>query len=294
MKYIFVALILLASTVSVFAATGLAFLEIPVGARESALGGAGVALITGPTSAMHNPAAVAFTPRSIALMHTKHFGDTKAQFVGFTVRRGRFALSPHYWGTRVSDIEYRTAPTSTPISTFDALNWVVGSALAMELGKHVAVGVSAKYLYQKIHVEDASGYTADIGVLTRDFLKGLSVGLAVQHFGHVNEFVSESPNLPTTLRGGAAYEHAISKYGTLLVTAEAQAVKDNTPRFVGGLEYRAPDYLALRAGYVSGLEAQNFSAGVGFFIKQYRLDYCFIPYRENLGEGHRFSLTFDI
>jgi len=277
-----------------FAGTGLAFLEIPVGARESALGGAGAALISGPTSATYNPATIAFTPRGAALVHTRHFADTRAQFIGVTVRRGRFALSPHYWGTRVSDIEFRTAPTRDPISTFDAVHSAVGAALAYELSPRIAVGATGRYLYQKIHVESADGFALDAGMLARDLVSGLTLGLSAQHIGRMNELAAESPELPATLRGGAGYEHALKSIGSVLVVAEAQAVKDQPPLFRGGIEYRAPGYVALRAGYVEGLDAQDVSLGVGFFLREFRLDYAFIPYKENLGEGHRFSLTVDI
>jgi hypothetical protein len=110
----------------------------------------------------------------------------------------------------------------------------------------------------------------------------------------MSDMLSESPKLPTTLRGGVAYEHSLSKYGSALATVEGTAVHSNTPRFAGGVEYRAPGFVALRAGYVTGLTAQNVSLGIGLFYKQIRFDYAFIPYRENLGEGHRLALTFDI
>jgi hypothetical protein len=294
MKLIFAVMLLIVSAVSAFAGTGLAFLEIPVGARESALGGSGVALLTGPTSAMYNPASVAFTPRSAALMLTKHFADTRSEYVGFTLHHGAFALSPSYLGTRVSDIEYRNQPSENPISTFDAINSAVGAALAMRISERYSAGVAVRYLYQKIQYEASDGWGFDAGLLARDVLPGLALGAAMQNAGKMSDFVAESPKLPTTLRGGAAYEHTLSKYGAVMVTAEAEGVKDNTPQFKGGLEYRAPGYVALRAGYVAGLDAQDISLGVGFFISHIRLDYAFIPFRENLGEGHRFSFAFDI
>jgi hypothetical protein len=286
-------LVLLASAVAQ-AGSGVSFLEIPVGARESALGGAGVALVSGPSSAAHNPAAMAFASRGVALVHNRHFADTRTLYIGFNARRGRFAFTPNYWGTRVPDIEYRTAPTSQPISTFDAVNWSVGGTVAADVGRHLAVGIGTRYLLQKIHVEESSGWSVDAGVLARRVWQGLSVGVALQHWGDMSRFVSESPQLPTTLRAGAAYEQDLGKAGMLTVVAEAQAVRDNTPQFKGGIEYRAPEYAALRIGWVEGLEAQNVSVGIGIFIRQFRLDYAFIPYRENLGEGHRFALNFDI
>ena len=214
--------------------TGVAFLEIPVGARESALGGSGVALINGPTSAMYNPATVGFTPRSVALMLTKHFADTRSEFIGFTVRRGAFALSPSYLGTRVPDIEYRNEPSAAPISTFDAVNSAVGADLAFKITDKYAIGAAARYLYQKIQVESSEGWGFDVGAFAHDVIPGLNLGAAVQNMGSMSAFVVESPKLPTTLRAGAAYEHPLSSVGTLMVTAEAEGVKDNTPRFKGG------------------------------------------------------------
>lgn len=277
-----------------FAGTGLSFLEIPVGARENALGGAGVALVSGPASVTFNPAAAALMPRSAALMHNRHFADTRAQFVGVTFRRGRFAVTPHYRGTRVADIEYRTYATREPVSTFDAVNSAVGAAAALRCGNNFAVGITGHYLYQKIHVESADGWAIDAGVMVRELAPGLTLGATAQHMGRMNEFAFESPTLPTTLRAGAAFERAVSNYGSVLVTAEGNAVRENTPVFRGGIEYRAPDYLALRAGIVEGLAAQALSLGLGFFVGPYRLDYAFIPFRENLGDGHRFALTFGI
>lgn len=276
-------------------ATGLTFLEIPVGARETALGGAGAALWDGPTAVAYNPAATAFTDRpGVALMHNRHFGDTRAQFVGFSMRKKAITVTPHFWGTRVSDIEYRNAPTSDPISTFDATSAVVGAAAAWRTHSRLAAGVTGRYIHQKIHFESSEGWLADAGVLYQPPLNGLALGLAVNHLGHVSSFLNEEPELPTSLRGGCSWTRELRNAGTLLLTADAVGVRSKTPLFRGGVEFRAPRYAAFRAGWVEGLEAQNLSFGVGLFVRSWRLDYAFVPYREELGEGHRFSLGFDL
>jgi hypothetical protein len=294
LKYSAILLLFIALTSVARAGTGVSFLEIPVGARESALGGAGVVLVSGASSAAHNPAAAAFSPRGVSLVHNRHFADTRTLFIGFNVRRGRFAFTPNYWGTRVPGIEYRTSPTSEPISTFDAVNWSLGGTAAADVGHNIAVGVGARYILQKIQIEESSGWSVDAGVLARRVYHGLSVGASLQHLGSMSHFADESPRLPTALRGGASYEYELGKAGVLMAVVEAHAVRDNTPQFKGGLEYRAPEYAALRIGWVEGLDAQDISFGLGLFIKQFRLDYAFIPYRDNLGEGHRFTLNFDI
>jgi hypothetical protein len=78
-----------------------------------------------------------------------------------------------------------------------------------------------------------------------------------------------------------------------MFTGEAVKVQDNDLNFRGGIEYSAPKYAAVRVGYVTGLEAQNFSLGLGLFYKQLHIDYAFIPYQEDLGEGHRFSIGLE-
>jgi hypothetical protein len=281
-------------TASALAAPGVSFLEIPVGGRESALGGAGAALVTGPTSAVYNPATVAWTRRSVALMHNRHFGDTNAEFIGFTLRRNRWAISPSFRGTRVPDIEYRIEPTSEPISQFDATNEAVGTAIAWEVNQYLAVGVAGKYLHQKILYESSEGWSMDAGVLARCAEKGLTAGVSLNHFGDMNYFIAEKPTLPTTLRGGIAYERDLAKVGTILVTADALSIRDSSPQYRGGIEFRAPNYVALRVGGVAGLDAEDVSMGFGLFVKHIQFDYAFIPYREDLGEGHRFSLTLEL
>jgi hypothetical protein len=280
---------------SAFAATGYSFLEIPVGARQSALGGAGVAFESGPTSAAYNPALTAFADHnSVVLMANRHFGDTRAQFFGATLKSKRFAFSPHYWGTRVGSIEFRDAPTRDPISEFDAINSAVGASAAMQLSKSFALGVTGHYLYQKIHIESSDGYAFDAGGFWQSPVKGLSFGTAVNHLGHVSEFIQDEVILPATLRGGAAYERILRGVGTLLVTAEGAGVRDNTPLYRGGVEYRAPQFVALRAGYTEGLESQGVSFGFGLFYSGVQIDYAYVPYKEELGEGHRFSFELNL
>jgi len=285
---------LLFITTASFAQTGFSFLEIPVGARESALGGAGVALVTGPTSAAHNPAALApLKHTSFAALTTRHFGDTRANFFSLNIRTKHFALAPHFWGTRIPDLEYRTAPTQNPIGEFDATYSAVGVASGWKLTDDLSAGVSLRYLHSKIHFESAEGWSSDAGLLYRFPVQPLSLGLAVNHFGAVNQYATEEVTLPTTLRVGAAWEQALDSAGNLLATIEGGAVRDQTPRYSAGVEYKAPQFLALRAGYVAGLDTQGASFGAGFFYKQLALDYAFLPYKEELGEGHRVGVTVE-
>jgi len=285
--------LLLLSTAS-FAQTGFAFLEIPVGARESALGGSGVALVTGPTSAAHNPAALAeLKYTSFSALTTRHFGDARASYFGLNIKARKFSITPHFWGTAIPDLEYRTAPTSEPISEFDATFSAVGISSGWHLTKNLSAGVTARYLHSKIHYESAEGWSSDAGFLWHAPVEQLSIGAAVNHFGAVNQYATDDVTLPTTARLGGAWTQELGTAGGFLITAEGAAVKDQTPRFSGGAEYKAPQYLALRVGYVAGLDTQGLSFGAGLDYRRFRVDYAFLPYKEELGEGHRVGLTIE-
>jgi hypothetical protein len=296
MKYearIILALLLMTS--AGYAQTGFTFLEIPVGARESALGGAGVALVSGPTSAAHNPAALAkLRHSSFAALTTRHFGDSRASFFGLNIKARKFSITPHFWGTAVPDIEYRTDPTRDPISKFDASYSAVGVSSGWKIMDELAVGVTARYLHSKIHFESAEGWSSDLGLLFNPKkVEQLSIGAAVNHFGDVNQYANEDVSLPTTVRIGAAWQQELGSAGGLLLTAEGAKPQEHDTRIAGGVEYRAPQFLALRVGYVSGLEAQGVSFGAGLNYNRFQLDYAFLPYKEELGEGHRVGLGIE-
>jgi hypothetical protein len=57
-----------------------------------------------------------------------------------------------------------------------------------------------------------------------------------------------------------------------------------------GLEVRPMPALALRAGYMIGLDAADFTAGAGFKAGRFDIDYAFVPYHDDLGSSHRFGL----
>ncbi|NUO18828.1 PorV/PorQ family protein [bacterium] len=289
---IIIAVMLLSSLT--FAQTGFTFLEIPVGARESALGGAGVALVTGPTSAAHNPAALSrLQHASFSALTTRHFGDTRASYFGLNIKSGKVAFTPHFWGTAIPDIEYRTAPTREPISTFEATFSAVGISSGFKLTNDLCAGVTARYLHSKIHFESAEGWSADGGLLWSTPVEQLTLGAAVNHLGNVNQYMTEDVTLPTTMRLGGAWEQELGNAGGVLLTAEGAAVNEQTPRYAAGIEYQAPEYLAVRLGYVEGLETQGLSFGAGVNYNRFRVDYAFLPYREELGEGHRVGLTIE-
>ena len=279
----------------VMAAPGFAFLQIGVGAREGAMGGVGAALSLGPAAAYFNPANLAVGDRGGALlMLNRHFADITSQYAAITVRSGPWALTPHYLGTTVPDIELRDRPSQEPIALFDSRDAAIGLSIARRLPLGLSVGATVNYLWEKIYIEAADAWAFDFGAAWAAPLAGLRFGAAVQNNGKASKFVAEAPDLPTLFRGGASFTKGFASLGRATIGADWVAVKEQAPEQRFGLELATLQILRLRGGLVAGVEVAKFTAGFGLAYKGFQFDYAYAPFREHFGEGHRFAFGVEL
>ena len=279
----------------VAAAPGFAFLQIGVGAREGAMGGVGAALSQGPAAAYFNPANLAVGDRGGALLVlNRHFADITSQYAAITVRSGPWALTPHYLGTTVPDIELRDRPSQEPIALFDSRDAAIGLSIARRLPLGLSAGATVNYLWEKIYIEAADAWAFDFGAAWATPLAGLRLGAAVQNKGRASKFVAESPDLPTLFRGGASFTKGFGSLGRATIGADWVAVQEQAPEQRFGLELATLQILRLRGGLVAGVEAARFTAGFGLAYKGFQFDYAYAPFREHFGEGHRFAFGVEL
>ncbi|MBU1936933.1 PorV/PorQ family protein [bacterium] len=287
--------ILTALSGSAIAAPGFTFLQIGVGAREGAMGGAGAALSTGSSAAYFNPANLTLVKRGGALlMLNRHFADITSQYLALTMRNGPWAITPHYLGTTVPDIELRDRPTREPAALFDSRNVALGLSIARESFAGLSFGATVNYLYEKIYKEASDGWGFDFGASWAAPISGLRLGAAVQNLGKASKFVAEAPDLPTLLRGGATFTTSLGKFGDATIAADWLSVRDQSPEQRFGLELATLNILRLRGGFISGVEALDATAGFGLYYHGLQFDYAYIPFREELGEGHRFAFGVEL
>lgn len=279
----------------VMAAPGFTFLQIGVGAREGAMGGAGAALSKGPAAAYFNPANLVRTKRGGALlMLNRHFADITSQYLAITMRSGPWAITPHYLSTTVPDIELRDRPTREPDALFDSRDAALGLSVARRVAFGLSLGATVNYLWEKIYIEASDGWGFDFGAAWAAPLVGLRLGAAVQNMGKASKFVAEAPDLPTLLRLGASFSQKLPVLGSVTVAADWLAIRDQTPEQRFGLELAPLVILRLRGGFVTGVEALRATAGFGLAYKGLQFDYAYIPFREHLGEGHRFAFGVEL
>lgn len=299
MKIIFTSIIcfmIFASTIFPQTAgnTGLSFLKFGFGARNVAMGDAGSEVSNDVTALYYNPARLAGNSGSeIMVMHNEWIQGVRSEILG---AQTTFFNIPFAFGfniTTVNDIEVRTKP-GNPISTFNA-NFFFGSlSTGFFITKDISFGLTWKYLYEGIFVDEATGWGLDFGLNYITALDGLSLSGVIKNIGSMNKLRNEKTKLPVEVRFGPAYKFAIPEQKLDIVVAgeylKYTATQDNHLDF--GAEVWYNNIIALRGGYQTGYISKGFTAGIGLNWGNLSFDYALSPFALDLGTGHSLSVSF--
>jgi hypothetical protein len=271
---------------------GLSFLKVDVDSRAAGMGGAYTAVANDASAVYWNPAGLAAAQKSsLILMHNEWLADLTQEFAAFQFRTGQHSFAAGVNIMRVPGIEIRgTVPTEEPAGEVDALNVNATLSYATTLRETWHLGLSLKYLFERYYLVDARGFAVDLGMLRRDLLPGLDLGLTLQNLGRMGKLEREHTPLPMMVRTGMAYRMPFLK--NLLAAAEIQHIMEETTHVRLGAEYRVYNVLSLRGGFISGMDNMSLTAGLSLNYRDYHFDYAFVPYDFDLGGSHR--LTFGL
>ena len=270
--------------------TGLAFLKLGVTSRAVSLGEAVVSNTSDASATHYNPAALFNGSKvNVLFMHNEQVLGVRTEFLAAKVKMEKLAFGLSLNNTSVDDIEVREIP-GAPLQTFTAQNFAFGLSVGYKVNEMIQLGVTGKFLYEKIFVDNASGFALDLGGLyTKD---KLSLGLAISNLGSMSNLRNESTKLPSGVRGGGSYLIDLPKLSAnLRINIEGYKVLDGGLFHANtGAEFLYKDFLAFRVGYQSGYENKSITTGVGILYKAFNLDYAFVPYKYSLGSSHTITL----
>ncbi len=270
--------------------TGLSQLRLPYAPRPAALGEAVVGEPGQVTSLLINPSSVRSADASaIAFSHTEWIQDIRSEFLSASVALEPLTLAFHVLHSGIPGIEVREQP-GPPVGTFTAQSAAFGVTAATDILEPVTVGVTLKYLYEKIYVDQATGFAFDIGGTVLTPVNGLSAGIALTNVGSMGAFRSERDDLPSQLRLGAAYTIEEESFKILLYPSILHNFIIETNHLQLGTEVVYEQTVALRVGYQTGFDARGLSAGVGFRYGMFAVDYAFVPFSASLGSAHLASV----
>ncbi len=272
--------------------TGLSFLKLSANARSSGMGEAVTAISNDHSSFYFNPSSIRSSNRSqVTVSHRNGFAETTTEYLGATIPGNDITIAFSALTTSVNGIEVRLQPGEAE-GTFDARNGMLGVGAAINLSNDLLLGFTGKLLYEKIFVDEASGYAFDGGILYT-FDENINIGFSTTNFGHMGLLRSERSVVPATVRVGASYHTSLSSDISLLAASDiVKTINDNGIHSHLGAEAIYNSMFALRTGYQTGYETKSFSGGVGILYGIIRFDYAFVPNNGAFTPNHLFSLSF--
>ena len=291
LNILIVTLLVLSAPISISASgtTAADFLNISVSAYQASLGGAGYALSDDIAASYFNPAGLSMVDRvGVNFMHNMWYQDISYEFLGGAFPVGQnsaFALSiayMHMGQIDVYDAFDQSEGTLNPYSMVGIVSY------SRYLGNNLMMGLSGKYIAEKLDDIAARGYAFDIGFqyITGDF----SIGAVANNLGPKMKYENESSKLPASISLGTSYSPYQLPVAFIL---GARMPFDGKTSFSAGFEYQMADFMALRSGF-GGMGSDNASDavnfGAGFNLAGIDIDYAFNP-GGDMGQTHFFSFT---
>ncbi len=260
-----------------------AMLNIGIGARAEAIGGAFVAIADDPSALYWNPAGI-MQINSISLLVTKTnwFVDTDFSNLDLVVPLQSIggAIGFHF-----AMLDYGKNPVRTvfrPEGTgemYSASDFVAGLYLAMGITDRVSTSLGVKYFKQSIWHVSGSAVGFDLSILFQTPLQGLKLGGAISNLGaefgltgrdltnvmdvdgrkpiFLNNdnvpinLATETYPLPLLFRFGIAYQYDLNDMNTLTIATNLNHPSNNVETVDVGLEAKIFDVFYLRGGYQS-------------------------------------------
>lgn len=280
-----------------------AFLNLPVGARATAMGQAFTSIPNDVQGLAYNPASLATMVASQASVQHMNYVENITQE---SVAIGQGGHSEGFrWGGMVNYLRIggidRTVATQQPTGDgftdagqFSTYDMMLGAVLAGEIREGVAVGTTLKFLRESLADASSNGGAIDVGALYQGKSARIwNVGASIQHMGFATKFADAGVALPLTLRVGGS----IQPFAQWLVATDFVKRNDTKGEFDIGAEVTPKKYFSLRMGYRYALTRRDLggfsdlSAGLAFRWNTLSLDYAFVPLGD-LGLTHRISLNF--
>ncbi len=275
------------SAATASAATGMVELLNLTGPRQVAMGETPALFDPDPFNLDYNPALIVGLDKGrIGFSHNEFIQDRSTNVLATVFPALGADFGAHMRLSKIGEIEVRETPTSDPMYIAEAYDFSVKAFSAFNLTPRLQAGVSAGWLMEKIDVDRASVIVFGAGlVYYTDF--DLAIHASAANVGGKVKFVKQEDDPPAIYRAGLGY-----RWQDLTVNADYVNIKSGDGHMQFGAEYLLEQKLFVRAGYDTGYDSRDFSAGAGFVYEGFRVDYAFVPYQSDLGNSHRFSLTY--
>lgn len=319
---------LTSSTISKVGTTVGQFLKLGASARSTAMGGAFTSVADDISSMYWNPAGLAnIHGYEVMFTQTQWIADTKYSYGALSLDLGSIGtLGAMISSFSSGDMKVRTVdqPGGTG-ELFSTQDIAAGLSYARPLTDKFKLGLTVKYIHQRIWHMSASTLAIDVGTLFTTPFYGIRLGSSLSNYGPkmrlngrdakfakdpdpdnegnvdiVNaQYEMLNYSIPLRFQVGVAKDFIINEYSRITLAVDAVHPNDNYEAVNSGMELGIKDMIFLRAGYNSLFQKdaeEGFTAGAGANIRlgggtRLKVDYAYVDFGR-LGDTQKFSLTF--
>ena len=300
------------------AQTGFQFLSIISDARGAAMAEAMTSLQIGSSALFFNPAGMADMSTFIDVSGSvnKWIADINHTAFSFAINPfngdyGVFGLSVQLvdYGDFYGTVVNRASPQGYDDTGIFSLNSLaLGIGYAKQISVRFSIGGQIKWVRQDlgestipvnirvnpsnedIRIADTtitsnklSPLVFDFGTQFRTGIKSLVFGMSVRNFSKEVEYVDEGIQAPMVFTLGISIDvmdllEELPFKQSLLVSLDASHYRDHPEQIKVGLDYKLMDMFALRAGYVSNNDQNDFTYGLGIAKYGFSFDYSYTPF----------------
>jgi Type IX secretion system protein PorV len=299
--------------------TVMQFVKIGIGARQTAMGEAAISVVRDVNSVFWNPAGISgIQSGEASFSYNQWFSGLNylSAAAGYTLGDvGTFALS-------ATSLDYGDIPEALVTvpsgsadtrtgGTFTGRDMMLGVTYSRQFMDRLSIGISAKYLHEKLWIYSSSAFAFDVGTFFDTGFRGIRFAMSFQNFGNSVKFLDfgqqqEGYDLPLVFRLGASIDLInpgdafINAGNAHRFTLAVDAVNSNDygDRYNIGAEYTLMAFsgfdLSFRGGYRFNYTEGKLSLGAGiegvFSGLRLRFDYSYVSY-EFLDSPNRMTLT---
>lgn len=304
---------------------GAAFLKVGVGARQVGVGSATTSLVGDAANMFWNPAGIGLTSEQAQFSFTYNswIADLTQNAAAITYNLGDIGtvgIGVVTFGLSGIPADRDVYPGNTALealqidqqssSTYDYLDMMVQASFSRWVTEQLSLGVSVKYISEKIDDQTATSLAFDFGSVYSIGVMNWKVGARINNLGGDLKFYDYGAPIPLTFSIGTSIAPYESDNSMLTVSVDAVKPQDGVQYFFTGAEFSFMNMVSLRAGYklnYSGVDdggtgfrdaikttIEGLSMGAGFntTVSEYgvRVDYSYTS-MDILDAAHRFTLS---
>lgn len=302
---------------------GAQFLKLGVGARYTALGEAAVATVNDGYALYWNPGALGWLQDShLEFTNIQWVEGVNLNYVSYAKPTDFGSLAASVTAMTSGNIEVTTVDRPDGTGDFySTSSYAITLGYAKRMTDFFAVGVSAKWVTERISEETSRGIAFDFGTLLYPGYNNLRIGMNISNLGPELKFSGpelnfnydpapdnssydpasatysvEAYDLPLMFRIGVAYDIAYGANNRVTLVAEARDPADNEQQGSVGTEVAFAETFFLRGGWKFNYAEESWTVGGGVDLgiwsnTNLTLNYAYADFGQ-LSNVHRFSFGF--